>query len=78
MAVNPVGAVGGAAATVTVTETGALVPPGPVQLKIYVLFAVKIPVDCEPLGVFVPVQSYEAVHDVALLVEDQFKFVAVL
>ena len=30
--------------TVTVTDCGAVVPPGPVQVRVYVLLAVKLPV----------------------------------
>jgi hypothetical protein len=34
--------------TVTVADCAAL-PPGPVQLRLYVALAVSAPVDCEPL-----------------------------
>jgi hypothetical protein len=78
VAVNPVGAAGGALPTVTVVETEAPVPPGPVQLKVYVLLEVKFPVDIDPDVPFVPDQSPDAIHEVALFVEDQVKVEAAL
>ena len=53
------------APTVTVTDLE-VVPPVPVQAKVYVLLLVKAPVDCEPEIVFEPLQAPEAVQLVAL------------
>lgn len=50
----------------TVTEL-LVVPPGPVQDKVYVRFAVKFPVLCEPEIAFAPVHPPEAVQLVALV-----------
>lgn len=63
--------VGAGDATVTVADCAAL-PPVPVQLKVYVAFAVSAPVDCEPLMAFAPDQPPEAVQAVAFVV-DQVK-----
>ncbi len=55
-----------------VTETVAdcdAEPPLPVQVNVYVPLAVSVPVDCEPLSVFVPDQAPEAEHAVALLLD---------
>jgi hypothetical protein len=49
---------------VTVADCTAL-PPGPEQVSVYVAFADKTPVDCEPLAGLLPDQPPEAVHAVA-------------
>ena len=67
----------GAAATVMVTDCGSVVPPGPVQVIVYVLLAVRLVVFLVPLVACVPVQSPVAVQLVAL-VEDQLMLVEVL
>ena len=54
--------------TVTVADCAAL-PPGPVQLRLYVALAVSAPVDCEPVTALVPDQAPEPVHAVALVVD---------
>lgn len=56
--------VGGRDVTVTVADCAAL-PPVPVQVKVYVVFALSAPVDCEPLIALLPDQPLEAVQDVA-------------
>jgi len=61
----------GSGVTVTVVAWVAE-PPGPVQVKVYVAFAVRAPVGCEPLGDFAPDQAPEAVHAEALA-DDQLK-----
>ncbi len=64
------------AGEVTVTVADWLpVPPVPEQVRTYVVFAVRAPVDCEPLTAFAPDQPPEAVQAVAL-VEDQFNVAA--
>jgi hypothetical protein len=64
----------GAAPTFTVTESLA-VPPGPVQFKVYVVLAVKLPVDWLPET---PVQPGAlTVHEV-VLVDVQLIVAAVL
>jgi len=47
--------------TVTVADW-LVVPPMPVQLRMKFVLAVSVPVDCEPLVVFVPLQPPEAVQ----------------
>lgn len=42
-------------------------PPAPVQVSVYIAFALKIPVLSEPEVAFDPDQPPEAVHDVALV-----------
>ena len=69
--------VGGAAATFTVTDCGVVVPPGPVQVRVYFLLAVRFPVFSVPLAFFAPVQSSLAVQESALVV-DQVRSVAAL
>lgn len=68
--------VGGGEATLTVTDRLA-VPPAPVQVKVYVLPAVKLPVLSFPETLFPPDQSPEAVQEV-VSVEAQVKMAAVL
>jgi hypothetical protein len=51
--------------TVTAAMTGAVVPPGPVQVKENVAFAIRMPVLCVPLLASVPLQSPLAVHEAA-------------
>ncbi len=63
--------VGAATVTVTVTDC-VIVPPAPVQARVYVFEEVRLPVDSEPEVDLVPVQPFEAVHEVALVV-DQLK-----
>jgi hypothetical protein len=55
--------------TVTVVDWIAL-PPAPVQVKVYVAFADKTPVDWDPVGPLVPDHAPDAVQAVAL-VDDQ-------
>jgi hypothetical protein len=63
--------VGAGAGEVTDTVADCVpTPPGPVQVSEYVSFAVKAPVDCEPLTGLAPDQAPEAMHEVALL-DDQ-------
>jgi hypothetical protein len=45
--------------------TTGLVPPVPLQVSTKVEFLVRGPVLCVPLGANVPLQAFEAVHDVA-------------
>ncbi len=61
--------VGAGDLTDTVADCAAL-PPAPVQVRVYVAFAVSAPVDCEPLSALPPDQAPEATHAVAE-VEDQ-------
>jgi hypothetical protein len=63
--------VGAGALTETVADCWA-VPPTPVQDKVNVVFAVRAPVDCEPLVALLPDHPPEAVQEVAL-VEDQVR-----
>jgi hypothetical protein len=56
--------------TVTVAVCAAL-PPGPVQVNVYVALAVSTLVDCEPLVGLLPDQAPEAEHEVAFAA-DQF------
>ena len=58
----------GAAATVTLAEAEPD-PPLPVQLRLYVAFAVNAPVDCEPEVAFEPDHAPLAVHDVAFALD---------
>jgi hypothetical protein len=53
------------AATVTVAVAAVLVPPGPEQVKEYVVLAVRAPVLWVPLVALVPLQPPLAVHEVA-------------
>ncbi len=62
--------VGARGVTDTVVDCVAF-PPPPEQVSEKVALAVRVPVDCEPLTGFEPVQAPEAVHEVALL-DDQF------
>jgi hypothetical protein len=57
----------GFALTETVADWAAL-PPGPVQLSVYVALAVSAPVDWVPCTDFVPDQAPEAVQAVAFVV----------
>jgi hypothetical protein len=57
----------GLALTDTVADCAAL-PPGPVQLSVYVALAVSAPVDWVPCTDFVPDQAPEAVQAVAFVV----------
>jgi hypothetical protein len=52
--------------TETVVDCAAL-PPGPLQVKMYVVLTFKAPVDSVPRAVLVPNQPPEAVHEVALV-----------
>ncbi len=54
------------AVTVAVAETVGLVPPAPVQVKLYVEVTVGVTASV-PAVVFVPVHVPEAVHEVALV-----------
>ena len=63
--------VGAGEVTVTVADCAAL-PPAPVQLSVYVAFALRAPVDWEPLVAWLPDQLPEAVQAVAPVV-DQVK-----
>jgi hypothetical protein len=60
--------VGAGEVTVTVADCAAL-PPAPVQVSVYVAFAVRAPVDWEPLVAWLPDQPPEAVHEVAFVVD---------
>jgi len=40
-------------------------PPGPLQVRVYVAFAVSVPVDRDPLRAWAPAQAPEAVQAVA-------------
>ena len=51
--------------TDTVADCEAL-PPGPLQIKVYVALASMAPVDCEPIVGLLPAQAPEAVQEVAL------------
>lgn len=51
--------------TLTDAIAAALLPPGPVQVKEKIAFAVNTPVFCVPLLASVPLQSPDAVHEVA-------------
>lgn len=51
---------------VTVADPGALVPPGPTQVSVYVSVEVKAPVFMLPEEDFVPLQAPEAVQLVTL------------
>ena len=67
--IETVGTGGGAAVTVTVTDWLAE-PPAPVQVKVYVVVAVRLFRVCVPLVATAPLQPLDAVQAVAL-VEDQ-------
>ena len=58
--------VGAGEFTVTVADWAAL-PPAPVQVRVYVVFAVSAPVARDPLVAWLPLQPPEAVQAVALL-----------
>ena len=60
--------VGAGEVTVTVADCAEL-PPAPVQVSVYVAFAVRAPVDWEPLVAWLPDQPPEAVHEVAFVVD---------
>ena len=60
--------VGAGDVTVTVADCAAL-PPAPVQLRVYVAFALSAPVDWEPLVAWLPDQPPEAVQEVAFVVD---------
>jgi hypothetical protein len=57
--------VGSGALTETVADWDAL-PPAPVQVNVYVEFAVSAPEDCDPLKAWLPDQAPEAEQEVAL------------
>jgi hypothetical protein len=57
----------GFALTDTVADCAAL-PPGPVQLSVYVALAVSAPVDWVPFTALVPDQAPEAVQEVVFVV----------
>jgi hypothetical protein len=63
--------VGAGEVTVTVADCAAL-PPAPVQVRVYVVFALSAPVECEPLVGWLPDQPPDAVQEVAFVV-DQLK-----
>jgi hypothetical protein len=60
--------VGAAEVTVTVADCAAL-PPAPVQASVYVAFALRAPVECDPLVASLPVHPPEAVQEVAFVVD---------
>ena len=62
--------------TLTITESAAL-PPEPVQVIVYVLLVIKLPVDSDPDKAFDPDQLPEAEQEV-VLVEAQDRVAAVL
>jgi hypothetical protein len=59
---------GGGAETVTVADCAAE-PPAPLQVKVNFVVAVSAGVACEPLVDSVPLQPFEAVQDVAFVVD---------
>jgi hypothetical protein len=63
--------VGAGEVTVTLADCAAL-PPAPVQVRVYVVFALSAPVECEPLVGWLPDQPPDAVQEVAFVV-DQLK-----
>ncbi len=63
--------VGAGEVTVTVADCAAL-PPAPVQVRVYVVFALSAPVECVPLVGWLPDQPPDAVQEVAFVV-DQLK-----
>lgn len=66
--------VGAGWVTETVVDWLAL-PPGPLQVRVYVAFAVSVPVERDPLKACAPAQAPEAVQAVAL-VEDHVSVAA--
>ena len=62
------------AATVTVVDWAAE-PPVPLQVKVYLVVAVRAPVLCEPLVASLPLHPPDAVQDV-VLVDDQVSVAA--
>jgi hypothetical protein len=60
--------VGGLAETVTVADCAA-VPPVPVQVSVNFVVAVRAGVVCVPAAASVPLHPPEAVHEVALVVD---------
>jgi hypothetical protein len=54
-------------ATLTVTLAGLLVPPGPVQVREYVVPAASAPVLWVPPGAMLPLQPPEPIHAVAFV-----------
>ena len=64
--------------TVTVALAGAEVPPAPVQVSVKVVFVVSAPVVNVPLTPCAPVQPPEAVHAVALVLDQVSVLVAPL
>jgi hypothetical protein len=60
--------VGGGEVTVIVADCAAL-PPAPVQVSVYVVFALSTPVDCDPLVASLPDQPPEAVQAVAWVLD---------
>lgn len=60
--------VGAGELTVTVEDCAAL-PPVPVQVSVYVAFAVSAPVDDDPLMALLPDQPPDAVQAVALVLD---------
>jgi hypothetical protein len=63
--------IGAAEVTVTVADCTAL-PPAPLQVSVYVAFAVSAPVDRVPFRPWLPDQFPDATHDVAF-VDDQLR-----
>jgi hypothetical protein len=58
--------------TETVVDCAAALPPVPVQVSVYVAFAVRVPVDCVPVSALAPAHAPDAVQEVALL-DDQVR-----
>jgi hypothetical protein len=53
--------------TVSFAETAVLLPPGPLQIKVYVVVALTAPVFLVPLTPSTPLQPPEAAQAAALL-----------
>jgi hypothetical protein len=64
--------VGAGELTETVADWVAL-PPGPVHVNEYVELADIAPVDCEPLSPLLPLQPPDALHEVALVLDQVSK-----
>ncbi len=62
--------------TLTVAVAAGLVPPGPVQVSVYIVFTASAAVDLVPLAAKVPLQPPPAIHAVAF-VEVQVRMAAV-
>ena len=59
----------GSGVTATVIERGAVVPPPPVQVRVYVVAVVRVGVMKVPAVAFAPVQPPLAVQEVAFVLD---------